>query len=260
MTSYVVSAEEALKELSGSEFDIAASTLVKVKPIADPHDKKTLVYRISTPGMDPEKFIPAGPTQSIEKIDQQTVELTVTAREVPRGAKSVRIDDQYSRPTRYLQSNDPRVMEHARRAAIGRVYRGEIAVAMEKYVDEKLAKKNFSTALASAAEVAQSLEGDCTEHAVLLAAMLRAGKIPSRIAVGLVYTGQTAGFGGHMWTEAWLDGQWIPLDATLGRGGIGAAHIKLGESSFDDDAVAPVSLFLPMMSLLGNMTIEVVEP
>jgi transglutaminase-like putative cysteine protease len=130
---------------------------------------------------------------------------------------------------------------------------------MEKYVHEQLSKKDFSTALASAAEVAESLQGDCTEHAVLLAAMLRAQKIPSRIAVGLVYADGLSAFGGHMWTEVLLGETWVPLDATLGRGGIGPAHIKLAESSFADDGPAPVTAFLPLLKILGQMQIEVVR-
>jgi len=134
-----------------------------------------------------------------------------------------------------------------------------MAVRMEQYVYEELKKKNFSTALASAAEVARSLEGDCTEHACLLAAMLRAKKIPSRVAVGLVYSEQLAAFGGHMWTEAWLDGQWIPLDATRGQGGIGAGHIKLTDSSLADEGPAPVTSFLPLINVLSNVTLDVVS-
>jgi transglutaminase-like putative cysteine protease len=130
---------------------------------------------------------------------------------------------------------------------------------MEKYVSKTLTNKNFSTAMASAAEVAERLEGDCTEHAVLLAAMLRAKMIPSRIAVGLVYIEHNHSFGGHMWSEAWLDGKWVPLDATLGRGGIGGAHIKMAQSSFSDDGPAPVLSFLPMMKVLGKMEIKVIE-
>ena len=120
-------------------------------------------------------------------------------------------------------------------------------------------KKNFSTALASAAEVAKSLEGDCTEHACLLAAMLRVQKIPSRVAVGLVYADRLAAFGGHMWTEAWLDGKWVPLDATLGKGGIGPGHIKLADSSLADDGPAPVTSFVPLMNMLSNVTIDIVS-
>ena len=63
--------------------------------------------------------------------------------------------------------------------------------------------------------------------ASLEAAMLRARKIPSRVAVGLVYSEQHQAFAGHMWTEAYVDGVWTPLDATLGKGGTGPAHIKV---------------------------------
>ena len=89
--------------------------------------------------------------------------------------------------------------------------------------------------------------------------MLRAKKIPSRIAVGLVYIEKSHQFGGHMWSEAKLGDQWVPLDATLGRGGIGGAHIKMANSSFADDGPAPVLSFLPMMKVLGTMKIKVIE-
>src|SRR5471030_3048959 len=58
---------------------------------------------------------------------------------------------------------------------------------------------------------------------------------------GLVYVDRLSAFGGHMWTEANLNGQWIPLDATLGRGGIGAAHIKLADSSLYTSTGSPPS-------------------
>jgi transglutaminase-like putative cysteine protease len=158
-----------------------------------------------------------------------------------------------------LQSRDQAVVEHADRASAGETDPSRIATRLEKYVHDKLTKKNFSTAMASAAEVAQSMEGDCTEHAVLLAAMLRAKKIPSRIATGLVYVETLNAFGGHMWTEAFLAGEWIPLDATLGKGGIGPAHLKMAESALDEDAPLPVTTFLPAFQAIGKLKIEVIK-
>ena len=89
--------------------------------------------------------------------------------------------------------------------------------------------------------------------------MLRVQKITSRVAVGLVYADRLAAFGGHMWTEAWLDGKWVPLDATLGKGGIGPGHIKLADSSLADDGPAPVTSFVPLMNMLSNVTIDIVS-
>jgi transglutaminase-like putative cysteine protease len=93
---------------------------------------------------------------------------------------------------------------------------------------------------------------------VLLAAMARARKIPSRVVVGVVYVASLSSFGGHMWTEVFINGLWVPLDATLGRGGIGADHIKFADSSFsENDGVSPLSTFLPLVSVLGKLQIEV---
>ena len=75
----------------------------------------------------------------------------------------------------------------------------------------------------TASDVARSHSGDCKAHAVYLAALARARGIPARVAVGLVYSDRLAAFGYHMWTEVYIDGRWIPLDGTLGLGGIGAA-------------------------------------
>ncbi len=120
-----------------------------------------------------------------------------------------------------------------------------------------MTKKNFSQAFASAAEVAESREGDCTEHAVLLAALLRACGIPSRVAIGLVYVEHAGGFGYHMWTEAYLDGQWLPLDGIMGQGGTSAAYLKLADSSLE--GATAYSSFLAVAQVLGQLTVKVLD-
>jgi transglutaminase-like putative cysteine protease len=160
----------------------------------------------------------------------------------------------------YLQSEDELVKKHAADAAGDETDPWKAAQLMEHWVWQNLKNKNFSTLLASAAEVAKDLSGDCTEHAVLLAAMCRVRGIPSRVAVGLVYVPNLSSFGGHMWTEVFEKGVWIPLDATLGKGGIAADHIKFADSSFSDEGEStPISTFLPMVGSLGKMKIEVRE-
>jgi hypothetical protein len=262
LITYLVSRDEALKEIVGSELDLAVETLVKVKPIPDAHRTKRIVYRIKIRGEDPAKFLPTGSTQQLKQIDPDTVELTVTAAPPAKGAtgtdgKSVAAE--FRTPTRFLQSDDAEVIKLADAAVGKETDPWKRALALERFVNEKLTKKNFSTALGSAAEVARSLEGDCTEHACLLAAMARSRGIPSRVAVGLVYAQSLSAFGGHMWTEVFLDGRWIPLDATLALGGIGAGHIKLADSSFADDGPMPVASFLPLMTALGKIQIEVTQ-
>ena len=259
MYTYTVSAEEALKELEGGELDLAVSTLVRVDPIRRPHEARTIVYRLRLPEGNPADSLSDGGTQTVRRIDEHTAELTVTAVRPATARLKTAVAAEYLASSRFLQCQDARVREHARRAAAGTTDPARMAVQLEQYVARKLTGKNFSTALATAAEVAENMEGDCTEHAVLLAAMLRAMRIPSRIAVGLVYVEGRSAFGGHMWTEAWLGERWVPLDATLGQGGIGAGHIRLSHSSFADDAPAPVASFLPLMKLLDGLEIEAVS-
>ena len=260
MSSYRVSREEALKEISGAELDIAIDTLIKIQPpIQRAHESQEIVYQVTVKGHDPAVEIPAGDTQRIKATGLETAELTVTSLRptaaVPGTMKGVGAE--FSTPNRFLQSDDERVIKHAEAATGDATALWDIALLMESYVHDNLKKKNFSTALATAAEVAESLEGDCTEHACLLAAMCRVKKIPSRVVVGFVYAERLEAFGGHMWTEVFINGKWIPLDATLGMGGIGAAHIKLADSGFQDGDTAPTASFLPILRVIGNMGLKV---
>ncbi len=263
MATYKVPKAEALKALSGDEVDLAIATLVKSSEIKQPRQTSRVVYRITIPGEDPEKTLCAGPTQKVVRIDEHTIDLTVQAVSPPDADEAVAPGgpgEEFLVPNAYVQSDDELVRKHAAEAVGTETDPWKAAQLMERWVQQNLKKKNFSTLLASAAEVAKELSGDCTEHAVLLAAMCRAQKIPARVAVGLVYVPAQASFGGHMWTEVFVRGEWIPLDATLGKGGIAADHIKFADSSFSEEgATSPLASFLPLVSVLGKMKIEVRE-
>ena len=139
--------------------------------------------------------------------------------------------------------------------------------------------------LASAGEVAQTAQGDCTEHAVLLAALLRAEGIPSRTVSGLIYIDQFLGeqgiFGYHMWTQAWLPGhliethtvedsqgkasgagsvsggRWVDLDAVLDGQDFDAAHILLNVSAMQDGQM--VNDMIDMLPMLGGLEVQVIQ-
>ena len=265
MVTYTVSREEAVKEIVGAELDLAINTLVRVGRIDQAHRSQRIVYELTVDRPQLPVSLPAGSTQSVEKVNEKTYHVTVTSVDPrgdaapPGGASPQEVDEKYLVSSRQLECGHPAVVELAEAAAANLTDAAEIAVAMESFVQRTVRSKNFSTAMATAAEVAQSKEGDCTEHAMLLAAMLRIKQIPSRIAVGLVYAESHQAFGGHMWTEAYLNGRWVPLDATLGRGGIGGGHIKFTDSSLADDAPAAVASFVPLVGLLEHMKLRVIE-
>ena len=264
MVIFEVTESEALAEIVGQDLDLGLNTLIDVPVVPNVHAAGTVTYRIAVDGRDAADFFPATDTQRVEATDDGAARVTVTRRPIPADAVAGEALD-LLKPTRYLQSDDPRVRAHAEAATVGTTMAGQVALACERYVHEKMAAKaGFSVALASAGEVAENLAGDCTEHAVLLAAMLRAEGVPSRVCLGFVTIPGRGKLGGHMWTEALLRGPddteaaWTPLDATLGRGGIGGGHLLLARSSLADDAAAPIAGFLPVVEVIGRMTVDVV--
>ena len=132
------------------------------------------------------------------------------------------------------------------------------AEALRRLARKHISKKGMETAFASASETAKLRTGDCSEHGVLLAALLRADGTPARVATGLVYADAFAGhegiFGWHMWTQALIDGKWVDFDATLPVR-YNAAHILTATSSLDGGMGDMASV----MQLIGNLEVEVLE-
>jgi len=153
----------------------------------------------------------------------------------------------------FIESDDPQIAEIARTIVGDETDGWRAACRLEKWVHEAVRDKNLGTAFATAKEVLESRAGDCTEHAVLLAALARAAGVPARVVAGLTHAHQS--FVGHMWTEVWV-GEWIALDATIGRGRVDADHIAIATSALD---IASVSeLFLSLVPIVSGVRIEVV--
>jgi len=252
----------ALERRGAAEFDLGQSSLVKVsRPLAQPHQTQRIVYHARLRNGDAAARFVSGPTQSVKRIDDETAEIVVQALRPENAAAafgpSTQPADADRSPNGLIQSDDSRIVAMARQVAPDETDPWTVARALERHVRDVVRVTSFSQAIASAADVAQSLEGDCTEHAMLMAALCRARDIPARVAIGLVYYGQAGGFAYHMWTEVWIDGHWIPLDATLGRGGIGAAHLKISESNLE--GVSPYAALLPVLNLLGQLELEIVQ-
>ena len=74
--------------------------------------------------------------------------------------------------------------------------------------------------------------------------------------MGLVYYAPKQAFAFHMWSEVWIDGRWLPLDATLAKHGTGAAHIKVSDTSLADGS--GLESMLPVLQMIGNLEVEVI--
>jgi hypothetical protein len=60
-----------------------------------------------------------------------------------------------------------------------------------------------------------------------------------------------------MWTEVCVQGAWLGLDATLGRGGVSAAHVKIADHGWHD--TRSLTPFLPVARVIGKVSVEVVK-
>jgi len=259
---YRVSEKEAMAGAEEPAFDLGQSTLVKLsKPLENARSTRHVRYRVELTSGDPAEVFAVGPTQQRDSTGPHTAEITVTSvdpNEPSCEGNAGTATDADREPNSRIQSDDPRIVAMAREVAADNSDPADLAVALEKLVYEKmLFKRNYSTAFATASEVAQSLEGDCSEHSVLLAALARASGIPARVAMGLVYAPADQAFAYHMWTEVFLGECWVPLDATLGQGSVSADHIKLSDSNLSDETW--LAGFQPVAEVLGNVQIEVLE-
>ncbi len=280
--TYRTTREVALAESGPARFDLLLSTTVRVnRPLEHPEATRRIRYRVQLASGDPSRIFANGLTQRVTSLDPHTAEIEVRAvrpskpankspantQPVPRAISTLAPAaetfsahpplDEDRHANNLVQSDDPQIVALAKQAAGDKTDAWEVAQALERFVCDYIQVKSYSQAFSTAVEVAASREGACTQHAVLLAALARARGIPARVVVGLVYTESHPGFAFHMWDEAWIGDRWIPLDATRGAGGIGAAYLKLADSSLNGQAA--YSCFLPVTEVIGQAKIEILE-
>jgi hypothetical protein len=136
----------------------------------------------------------------------------------------------YLQPTDMAQSDDPSVVAEAKRIVGNETNAMLAAQKIVNAVFESIDKEAGVRGSATALEVLQNGAGDCTEHAVLVVALMRAAGIPARTVNGIVLAADGGGngvAGYHAWAEIWL-GRWIGVDATVDETGTSARYLEFG--------------------------------
>lgn len=226
------------------------------------HSKKaTMVVSVPDGEMT---ALPTTGSQSVAKVDARSSRLTIDTSFPNKAPEGDAGEAKYLASTAMTDLTDEKVQELHHKAVEGL---GKDPVARAKalraFVYSFIKKKSLDVGYASASETARSAEGDCSEHGVLLAALLRADGIPSRVVTGLIYADSFAGsdhiFGYHMWAQALLDvdgsKRWVDLDATLHGPTYDATHIALALVDLSDGQTeAQLSRMAP---LLGRLRIKI---
>ncbi|MBS3820158.1 MAG: hypothetical protein GVY16_01445 [Planctomycetes bacterium] len=192
-----------------------------------------------------------------------TFVVTVTAPDWPDGGTMPYTGDNEPacrslKPTTYIQCDAQLIKDLAARAVGDAKTPADAARNIESFVSEYIDQKDLGVGYASALEVAKARRGDCTEHAMLTAALCRAAGIPAQVVSGVAWVsawgGQRNVMLPHAWNQVYIDGRWIPLDAALrSHRTVGTGRVVMAVGDGD------MASYFGMLSTLGNFRLSEVK-
>lgn len=256
----------ARRALTGAAIDVIGVSVVQ---LATPCDRIARLKHARMQVKSKDGSVVALPSDGAQRMEVGEGAGVTVDVEVGRTSKATTeqlADSRYSQPSILVDSGDPSVVELGSKAISAAGLNGASspaarAEAMRVFVNRYIVHKDMATAFAGASAVVKSRAGDCSEHAVLLAALLRAQGVPSRLCSGLVYAPEFGGkrgvFAWHMWTQALIDSAWVDLDATDASRPFHPGHILIATSAQDDAQVD--GDFAGLLTTIGNITIEIID-
>ena len=264
MQLLTVDQETAMADFFPAE--LFMKTTISVPPI-DTARVRAIRYKVSLAGEGDDVLdLPTTGMQTPRKLDDRSSEVIVQ-RQVHRSSGHKTATDP-AELAPYLQSNlmmntdDDALRKIADQAAGDATDLFELADNLRRFVRAYISQKSMDVGFATASEVCRSRRGDCSEHGVLLAALGRIKKLPSRLVVGVAYVPSFGGkqhfLGYHMWTQFFIDGQWYDFDAALGdEVAPHPGRIALAVTSLRDSSLADISI--PLLSKIGNLKVEILD-
>jgi hypothetical protein len=257
-------------------FDLLGGTFVPSRPLSREMRGARAEFEVAArEGGLPE--LPSEGSQRFVRLDARRGRVEVDLLRASAAAPGDREDPRWTKAGGLIDSDSAEVralLREAKFAGDGSATASSSAKArvLRLLVARHLVRKDMRTAFGSASEAARTQSGDCTEHAVLLAALLRAAGIPSRVASGLVYVpdldGKGPGWGWHLWTQALVEPPvaagggalaWVDFDATMSDADrdFHPGHILVATSDLSGGATDPA--FARAIGLIGGVSIEPVR-
>jgi hypothetical protein len=258
-----VTYEQSTSELAKAKFkprvtDIETPIQVNKAVSVRRGSPRELVVRVALAGdKTPQTLFEEDGRQRVIKADEEGVELRLFVAPPAVTGPPAPAPAEYLESNFFIRSDDPLVRKLAADAVGEETDPREQLRLIRRFISRKV-RGNYEVAFATADEVARSLEGDCSEMGILAAAMCRAVGIPSRAAFGLVYDPNGPGFGGHLWVEVYLDGQWETFDPTGVIPQVNAAYIKIASYSLKN-VLNPEEFIAVRRAFSGRMKVEIVE-
>jgi hypothetical protein len=269
-TATIATKEQATSLADKPTTELFVSTMLKVKVDGslDPTQASSVLYTIHRPDTDEAVNLLTTDMQRVIPGRNDNLRLLVSRRKAvatrpsspQRNAVPAASDlAKYLAATTYCNIDDQAISKLAAEGAGAEKDPQRLAEKLTRFVYQKMTHKGLDVAFATASEVARTLQGDCTEHATLLAALARANGLPSRGVFGMVampgsYGAGTLTFGYHMWTQVYVAGRWIDIDAALNQPQPDATHIALGITDLADTSL-PMESVKTFMQLAGKVQI-----
>jgi len=243
--------------------DIFYKSLVPVKnPITDPLKLSQVTYKVQTGDSHPNDVFIEDDRQRIIQVKDNIAYLKIKNEDPKIGKFKYPVNtagkSAYLKSGVFITSDNPQIKQTALSLVGQEKDAYKICKTLENWVYKNITRKTFSVNFANATEVFNSRQGDCTEHAVLLAAMLRAVNIPSKIVVGMTYTDTPKNaFAYHMWVQAYI-GKWINLDPSNPNDSFSPVHIALYESPLNSLS-DKTDMVLNVIKTLSGFKIDVLS-
>lgn len=247
---------------SSEKTDFLFQTLLSL-PQGIPENSKSVRFKIEILEGELSSIIPQSRNQKVTQIDDQNFIVDVKAEKWSKNLKNKSsnkpIGQEFRLPNVMIDSEDKLIHQLAKQAGRGAKNIIDLSERLYSFAGKYIHRKNFSVGFATAGETARRREGDCTEHAVFLAALGRSMGIPTRVASGLVFMNEFQGknnvMGFHMWTEFHIKGQWRSLDSALGKIGSHTERITFSVSSLKQDSLNELGFRIAQM--IGNIKIQI---
>jgi hypothetical protein len=240
--------------------DLGAKAMIPLnRTIAKPYESRSAVYRVTIRGdKDAATALVSDAHQEVTNAKGETFDLRVHPARHEKSGSDAAAGMEYLESSPFINWDTKSVKELAHKVIGDESDSWKKAMRLEKWVHANM-HVDQTTPMAPASQVARELAGDCRNHALLLTALCRAEGVPARVAVGLLYAekARQPQLGFHMWTEVYVDGQWLGLDAIVGKGGVAASHIKIADHSWRD--VQSDIPLLPVRRILGKTAVEVLS-
>ena len=152
-----------------------------------------------------------------------------------------------------IPSDHPTIADLATKLSKGASTDSEIVSKLTQSVAQLFKATVFSASVNSPVDTVRNMYGNTTELSMLLTSLLRNRGIPARLASGIRIDRTKGACVFHMWTEAWLDDRWLPVDPITGSV-TGIDCLKMSDSAMK--AANPYDAILPVFERLNMIRVR----